>query len=116
MLAAGVEEVDVHGNPITLRAALGGRPTVVVTYRGAVVPYCNLALRAYQEQLVPALAERGIGLIAVSPQQPDSLLTTAEKNDLTFTAGPGGFAAAAARYGIAHQRSSSGTVKAGGPW
>jgi peroxiredoxin len=77
--------LDVHGNPILLRAALNGQPTVIVTYRGAWCPYCNLALRVYQEQLVPALAERGIGLIALSPQKPDGSLTMAEKNELTFT-------------------------------
>ncbi|MEU0503263.1 peroxiredoxin-like family protein [Nocardia sp. NPDC005998] len=77
--------LDVHGNPTSLYAALAGRPAVLVIYRGAWCPYCNLALRAYQEQLVPALTGRGIGLIALSPQKPDGSLTMAEKNDLTFT-------------------------------
>ncbi|MGF6885117.1 peroxiredoxin [Nocardia sp. GAS34] len=77
--------LDVNGNPTTLHAALAGRPAVIVTYRGAWCPYCNLALRAYQEQLVPALADRGIGLIALSPQKPDGSLTMAQKNELTFT-------------------------------
>ncbi|MEU6586775.1 peroxiredoxin-like family protein [Nocardia sp. NPDC046763] len=77
--------LDVHGNPTSLYAALAGKPAVLVIYRGAWCPYCNLALRAYQEQLAPALIERGIGLIALSPQKPDGSLTMAEKNDLTFT-------------------------------
>ncbi|GAB2655834.1 peroxiredoxin-like family protein [Prescottella soli] len=77
--------LDVHGNPTSLYAALAGRRAVLVTYRGAWCPYCNLALRTYQEQLVPALSDRGVGLIALSPQKPDGSLTMAEKNDLTFT-------------------------------
>ncbi|MFE3257897.1 peroxiredoxin-like family protein [Nocardia sp. NPDC059091] len=77
--------LDVHGNPTSLYAALAGKPAVLVIYRGAWCPYCNLALRAYEEQLAPTLTERGIGLIALSPQKPDGSLTMAEKNDLTFT-------------------------------
>lgn len=79
-----VELIDVHGEPITLRAAQADAPAVVVLYRGEWCPYCNLALRAYQEDLVPVLAERGIGLIAISPQKPDKSLTTLEKNELSF--------------------------------
>lgn len=57
---------------------------MIVFYRGAWCPYCNLTLRAYQDQLYPALTERGIALIAVSPQKADGSLTAQEKNDLQF--------------------------------
>ncbi|MEW2506683.1 peroxiredoxin-like family protein [Amycolatopsis sp. CA-161197] len=77
--------LDAHGAATTLTAARGGKPAVVVTYRGAWCPFCNVALRTYQEQLVPALAGRGIELVAISPQKPDGSLTMAEKNELTFT-------------------------------
>ncbi len=52
---------------------------------GAWCPYCNIALRTYQTELVPALGERGVGLIAVSPQKPDGSLSSVEVNGLTFT-------------------------------
>ena len=58
---------------------------MIVFYRGAWCPYCNIALRTYQAQLVPALAERGISLIAISPQTPDGSLSTKETKELTFT-------------------------------
>ncbi|ONI87026.1 peroxiredoxin [Actinosynnema sp. ALI-1.44] len=77
--------LDAHGTSTTLTAARNGKPAVVVTYRGAWCPYCNITLRTYQDQLVPALAERGVELIALSPQKPDGSLSMAEKNDLTFT-------------------------------
>jgi hypothetical protein len=51
--------LDVHGSPTTLAQLRAGRPAVVVFYRGAWCPYCNLAL-----------VERGVELIAVSPQKP----------------------------------------------
>jgi peroxiredoxin len=77
--------LDVHGEPTTLARAVGGRSAVVVLYRGAWCPYCNLTLRAYQEDLVPQLAQRGIALVAISPQKPDGSLSMQEKNGLTFT-------------------------------
>ena len=64
---------------------LGGKPAVIVFYRGGWCPYCNITLRAYQAQLVPALAERGIGLVAISPQAPDGSLSAKESKELTFT-------------------------------
>jgi peroxiredoxin len=77
--------LDVHGAPTSLARLRDGRPAVVVFYRGAWCPYCNLALRTYQAELVPALASRGVELIAVSPQKPDGSLTSAESNELTFS-------------------------------
>jgi len=79
------ELLDVVGRPTTLAQNLGGKPAVIVFYRGVWCPYCDIALRTYQAQLVPALAERGIGLVAISPQTPDGSLSTRESKELTFT-------------------------------
>ena len=79
------ELLDAGGQPTTLAQNLGGKPAVIVFYRGGWCPYCNISLRAYQAQLVPALAERGIALIAISPQAPDGSLSTKESKELTFT-------------------------------
>jgi peroxiredoxin len=77
--------LDVAGQPTTLAETLAGKPAVIVFYRGGWCPYCNIALRTYQAQLVPALTARGIPLIAVSPQTPDGSLSTREAKELTFT-------------------------------
>jgi len=77
--------LDVYGSPTNLTAALGQRTAIVVLYRGAWCPYCNLALRAYQEDLAPTLADMGVQLVAISPQKPDGSLSAKEKNELTFT-------------------------------
>jgi peroxiredoxin len=79
------ELLDVHGAATTLYAAAGDGLSVLVFYRGAWCPYCNIALSAYQEQLLPQLTERGIRLVAVSPQKPDGSLTMQQKNSLAFT-------------------------------
>jgi peroxiredoxin len=83
--APDAQLLDVHGAPTTLADAIAGRAAVIVLYRGAWCPYCNLALRAYQEDLVPQLQQRGVALVALSPQKPDGSLTAQQKNDLTFT-------------------------------
>ena len=75
---------DIDGRSTTIAATAAGKPAVVVLYRGAWCPYCNLTLRAYQEQLVPELDRRGIALIAVSPQKPDGSLTMQETHALTY--------------------------------
>ncbi|AKK26076.1 peroxiredoxin-like family protein [Mycobacterium sp. EPa45] len=80
-----VELLNVNSELTTLGRIRGERPAVVVLYRGAWCPYCNIALRTYQTELVPALLERGVGLIAVSPQKPDGSLSSVELNELTFT-------------------------------
>jgi peroxiredoxin len=74
-----------------------GRSAVVVLNRGAWCPYCNVTLRAYQEDLVPQLAQRDIPLVAISPQKPDGSLSMQEKNELSFTvlSDPGNQVAAA---------------------
>jgi len=79
------ELLGVAGQPATLAETLSGKPAVIVFYRGGWCPYCSIALRTYQARLVPALAERGISLIAISPQAPDGSLSTKEAKELTFT-------------------------------
>ena len=78
------ELLDPYGHPTTLNEALAGRPGVLVFYRGAWCPYCNLALRTYQAVLVDELEARSTQLIAVSPQRPDGSLTMQEKHGLRF--------------------------------
>ena len=77
--------LDVAGQPTTLADTLAGQPAVIVFYRGGWCPYCNIALRTYQAELVPALATRGISLIAISPQTADGSLSSKETKELTFT-------------------------------
>lgn len=79
-----VELLDARGAKTTLHAEVAGRPAVVVLYRGAWCPYCNLTLRTYQQELLPRLAERGAVLITISPQKPDGSLSMQEKNSLEF--------------------------------
>jgi peroxiredoxin len=76
--------LDVHGATTTLHTELAGGPTVIVLYRGAWCPYCNLTLNTYQRELLPELSTAGVQLIAISPQQPDGSLSMKEKHALEF--------------------------------
>ncbi|MGV9801079.1 peroxiredoxin-like family protein [Mycobacterium sp. NPDC003449] len=94
--------LDAHGAPTSLEQLRDGGPAVVVFYRGAWCPYCNIALRTYQGELVPALRERGFALIAVSPQKPDGSLSAAETNELTYAVASDPGNQIAAGLGILH--------------
>jgi peroxiredoxin len=73
----------VTGETISLLETLASGPVVLTFYRGAWCPYCNIQLAAYEHAL-PAIAEAGGSLIAISPQKPDGSLSMTEKNSLTF--------------------------------
>ena len=76
---------DATGNPVSLDQLVESGPAVVVFYRGGWCPYCNLALRTYQQELLPQLNAFGARLVAISPQSPDESLSTQEKAALEFT-------------------------------
>jgi peroxiredoxin len=76
---------DATGAPVTLDHLVAGGPVVVVFYRGGWCPYCNIALRTYQRELLPELDAFGAQLVAISPQSPDQSLSTVEKAELDFT-------------------------------
>lgn len=75
---------DVQGQAVTLSLLLKSGPVVVVFYRGAWCPYCNVQLHAYQRALF-RIRELGASLVAISPQTPDQSLSLAEKQALAFT-------------------------------
>ena len=76
---------DATGTPVSLDDLVAAGPAVIVFYRGGWCPYCNVALRTYQRELLPELHAFGARLVAISPQSPDQSLSTAEKAELAFT-------------------------------
>lgn len=83
-MVPNVTLLDSEGSPVSLHSLLTHETNVVIIYRGAWCPYCNLTLRHYQNELVPALAERNVNLIAISPQKPEGLETMRGSHDLSF--------------------------------
>jgi len=76
---------DATGQTRTLEELTAEGPAVIVFYRGGWCPYCNVALRTYQRDLLPKLAAYSARLVAISPETPDASLSTQEKAELTFT-------------------------------
>jgi peroxiredoxin len=76
---------DATNALVTLDQLVESGPAVIVFYRGGWCPYCNLALRTYQHELLPELAAFRARLVAISPQSPDQSLSTSEKAELDFT-------------------------------
>ncbi|MBO9600091.1 MAG: AhpC/TSA family protein [Cohnella sp.] len=71
------------GETLTLYEELAKGPVVLIFYRGAWCPFCNIQLRGCQK-LLPEMERYGGRLIAVSPQSPDKSLSQSEKEQLTF--------------------------------
>lgn len=71
------------GNPVSLDSLLGSGPVVLVWYRGGWCPYCNLQLNAMQD-ILPRIRELGATLVAISPELPDSSLSTKQKSSLEY--------------------------------
>jgi peroxiredoxin len=73
---------DAKNERVSLGELVADGPAVLVFYRGAWCPYCNLTLRTYQQEVLPELENLGARLVAVSPQLPDDTVST---KDLEFT-------------------------------
>ncbi|AMM19662.1 peroxiredoxin [Frondihabitans sp. PAMC 28766] len=77
--------LDSAGSSVSLGDALGDGRTVLVFYRGSWCPYCNLTLKHYQEALLPELTQRGVKLVAISPQTPEASDLAVSNGGLEFT-------------------------------
>jgi peroxiredoxin len=95
---------DATGSPVSLDEIVESGPAVIVFYRGGWCPYCNLALRTYQRELLPQLGALGARLVAISPQSPDESLSTVEKAALEFTVLSDPASRLADRIGIAFEQ------------
>lgn len=76
--------LTVDGESVPLASVIGEGASVIVFYRGAWCPYCNITLRHYDATLAPALRERGVSFVAVSPQTADGSRSTGD-GELGFT-------------------------------
>lgn len=75
---------DVEGGVLTLDTLTADGPAVLIFFRFAGCPACNLALPHYADALYPVLRDRGIPIVAVSPQQPERLREIRLRHDLPF--------------------------------
>jgi peroxiredoxin len=83
-LAPDFELKEVDGATLTLRSLTADGPAVLVFFRFAGCPACNIALPYYERALAPQLKALGAPLVAVSPQVPERLVEIKRRHELSF--------------------------------
>lgn len=74
---------NYDGSLIALSDLTNTGPVVLIFYRGGWCPYCNLQLKEYQSHL-EGFKEAGATIVAVSVDNPQMALKTAETQELGF--------------------------------
>lgn len=77
--------LDVQTGQLTSQRLLRDGPAVLIFFRFAGCPACNIALPYYERQLYPRLRELGVPLVAVSPQVPERLVEIKTRHALKLT-------------------------------
>ncbi len=93
---------DAEGKAVKSADLLARGPLVVVFYRGAWCPYCNLYLHHWQQYL-PQLAQRSATLVAISGEGPDGTSATVKRNAATFAVLSDPGYAVSRRFGVVYQ-------------
>lgn len=75
---------EVDGERLTRESLTFQGPAVLVFFRFAGCPACNIALPYYERELAAPLRELGATLVAVSPQVPEKLVEIKRRHDLSF--------------------------------
>lgn len=102
-----------QGETLTLDNLIAAGPAVLIFFRYAGCPACNLALPYYDRQLRPALDAAGIALLAISPHLPEQGLDAIRaRHELGFPVAADRGNALGRRFGITFAR---GHVPAGQP-
>jgi peroxiredoxin len=74
--------LKVEGGSLSRDELLANGPAVLIFFRFAGCPACNIALPYYQRQLYPQLHALGVPLVAVSPQVPEKLVEIKTRHHL----------------------------------
>ena len=101
--APGFTLTSVDGKEISLESRLQEGPVVLIFFRGAWCPYCNVQLR-YINRLHGDFTEAGASVLAIAPDKRDNLMP--ENNELpsfSFPVLADAKANVAQEYGLAYE-------------
>ena len=90
----------MDGKDVALASVLGGKPTVLIFYRGGWCPYCNRHL-ADLMKVEKDLVAKGYQLIGISPDTAEELNKSMEKEKLAYKLYSDSSADAMKKFGIA---------------
>lgn len=107
--------IDVEGGAIERDALIANGPAVLIFFRFAGCPACNIALPYYQQALWPALEAAGVRLVAVSPQVPERLGEIKTRHGLGFTVASDPGNALGRRLGITYEANRATREASQGP-
>lgn len=102
-IIAPFELLKVEGGALSLDQLVANGPAVLVFFRFAGCPACNIAIPYYERNLQPALKARGVPLLAVSPQVPERLVEIKTRHNLTLQVASDKDNALARRLGILYE-------------
>lgn len=74
---------DQNGKEVRLKDLLKKGKVVLVFYRGEWCPYCNKNLQKLEDSL-QLIIDKGATLVAVSPENPESIAKTVEKTKAQY--------------------------------
>jgi peroxiredoxin len=97
---AGFNLEAVEGGALTLDGLVAAGPAVLIFFRYAGCPACNIALPYYQRRLAAPLKALGATLTAVSPQVPERLVEIKRRHELGFNVATDRDNALGRRFGI----------------
>lgn len=103
LIGSSVPEIQlttIDGAIFDLNQAFSNRPTILIFYRGGWCPYCDTQLGQLQ-QIEENLVALGYQIFAISPDRPNELSKTIEKDKLTYTLLSDATMNAALAFGIA---------------
>jgi peroxiredoxin len=93
---------EVDGGEVSLEGLTAEGPAVLIFFRFAGCPACNIALPYYAETLWPGLEALGASLTAVSPQVPERLAEIKRRHGLPFNVASDGNALGEA-FGVLYE-------------
>lgn len=93
---------DIGGKTVSSDELLKNGNLVVVFYRGAWCPFCNLYLQNLQKEAA-AIKAAGGNIVAISAENPDNSSSVARKNELQFTVLSDPQLETARKFGIVYQ-------------
>lgn len=93
---------NMEGTDESLKDILGRKPTVLIFYRGGWCPYCNVHLAELQG-IEQDILDMGYQIVGISPDSPENLKASVEKNKLNYSLLSDSDMNAAKAFGLAFQ-------------
>lgn len=82
--APNVTVKTADGSPVSLKALVMQKPTIVIFYRGGWCPYCSRQL-AELKSIEKELVDEGYQILAISPESPEKLQSQKLETEFAVT-------------------------------